>query len=164
MKVSGAKTTAAATTGPGHRADAGFVDAGDGVDAEFPQPSFVAQVGPLAHRDLCHPFQARLANRFGRIVGIGDFMETDRVVGAGRRRDRDVAESEHPLKDALVDFDRADVRQFHLAPARRDQPALFDQPIGSETPVDGSRANHRDDESQHAEADQREAGLDRLGI
>ena len=37
--------------GTGHRADAGFVNTGDGVDAEFPQAPFVAQVGPLAHRD-----------------------------------------------------------------------------------------------------------------
>ena len=46
----------------GHRADAGFVDAGDSVDAEFPQPSFVAQVGSLAH--------CNYANRLRRALRI----------------------------------------------------------------------------------------------
>src|SRR6266478_80650 len=44
----------------------------------------------------------------------------------------------------------------------RDQAALFDQSIRSETPIDGSGADHRDDDYQDAECERHEAKQRRI--
>ncbi len=135
MNISGAKTTAAATTGPAIGPTPASSTPATASMPSFHKPSFVTQVGPLAHRDLRHPLQARLANRFG------DASRGRGFHGGGwrSRRSLPTRSSRRPARASVErragDFDRADIRQFHLAPRVAIIPALFDHAIGSETPA-----------------------------
>src|SRR5690348_9713508 len=59
--------------------------------------------------------QTGLSQNFGDAFGIRNIVKPNHEISAGRRRDRYVAQSEHALHHAAVDFDRTHVRKFHFA-------------------------------------------------
>src|SRR5579875_2735368 len=110
----------------------------------FARPATVAPPSPLcASRQ---PLEPRLAQNFRHPFGILNIEHLDHEIAARRRRDFDVAESQHPLHRAAFDFDRAHVGKLHLAPPRRDKAVPLDYPVRSQAPtrIAAQQADARD--------------------
>src|SRR5215469_9590268 len=116
MNFSGAKITAAATTGPAMGPTPASSTPATTSTPVFQSLRSYRRLGRLLIASAprsCEPLEPRLPNHLGSGLGIADVVEMNGVVGARRRRDCDVAEPDNSLQEALIHFDRADIGEFH---------------------------------------------------